>query len=77
MASIYDKALKRKDLSGIVNKENEKKPDAEPATPNGEDAAMSKSNGCPFIDCLRVIDKYYREEQSQKEGREGESGEGR
>ena len=81
MASIYDKALKRKDYSGIVDKEKEKvKPGAGVGSEGGDlDPAATRgylcSRVCESVDCELMYVCFHHSEGDEEEGGEGEKGE--
>ena len=74
MAAIYDKALKRKDFSGITNKD--KKEDGVKEPESGTDAKESKRLSFLEIKRRHRYSRYNRQNQSTEEGREGEGSEG-
>jgi hypothetical protein len=73
MASIYDKALKRKDFSGIVNKDKKEEATKEPVS-NGVETKESKRtssswflvNAPDMVICVLFI---FRPGESEEEGR--------
>lgn len=74
MAAIYDKALKRKDFSGITNKDKKEDDVKEPGS--GTDAKESKRLSSLDIEHRHRYSCRNRQNQSAEEGREGEGSKG-
>ena len=74
MAAIYDKALKRKDFSGITNKDKKEDDVKEPE--RGTDVKESKRLSSFDIKRRHRYLCRNRQNQSTEEGREGEGSKG-